>query len=134
MTTLVFVLSILSGVVLCATALSLFVGFRAHRLLADIDERAERAKAKKDEHAHDLNPLRETMDTLASQIRDLQSHPRVAVQAGIPKSGFNLSKRSQALRMHRRGEAVEKIASALELPRQEVELLLKVHRIVIQNL
>jgi hypothetical protein len=51
----------------------------------------------------------------------------------MPKAGFNLSKRSQALRMHRRGEAPGHIASTLELPRQEVELLLKVHRIVIQN-
>jgi hypothetical protein len=35
--------------------------------------------------------------------------------------------------MHRRGEGVEQIASALELPRQEVDLLLKVHRIVLSS-
>ena len=51
----------------------------------------------------------------------------------MPKHGLNLSKRSHALRMHRRGEGAEQIAAALELPRQEVDLLLKVHRIIISN-
>jgi hypothetical protein len=35
--------------------------------------------------------------------------------------------------MHRRGEAPDQIASTLEMPRQEVDLLLKVHRIVLSN-
>jgi hypothetical protein len=33
--------------------------------------------------------------------------------------------------MHRRGESAERIASELEIPPQEVELLIKVHRIVL---
>jgi hypothetical protein len=45
-----------------------------------------------------------------------------------PALSLNLNKRSQALRMHRRGDPPEAIASALHLPRNEVELLLKVHR------
>jgi hypothetical protein len=35
--------------------------------------------------------------------------------------------------MHRRGEGAEQIAAELELPRQEVDLLLKVHRIILSN-
>ena len=46
---------------------------------------------------------------------------------------MDLTKRSQALRLHRQGEAPDRIAAALELPRQEVELLLKVHHIVLAN-
>lgn len=46
-------------------------------------------------------------------------------------SGFNLSKRSQAIRMSRRGETPPQIAAALRLPQGEVDLLLKVHRIVV---
>jgi hypothetical protein len=133
MNTLILPLGLMCGIVLCATAVSLFVAFRAQRLLAEIDERERRARVQKAEQLQDLNPLRETVATLASQIRDLQSHPPVISQATVPKAGFNLGKRSQALRMHRRGEASEQIATALELPRQEVELLLKIHRIVIQN-
>ena len=36
--------------------------------------------------------------------------------------------------MHRQGDPPERIATALEVPLQEVDLLIKVHRIVIRNL
>ena len=52
----------------------------------------------------------------------------------VLKPGLNLSKRSQALRMHRRGEAPAQIAAALNIPSQEVELLIKVQRIVLSNM
>jgi hypothetical protein len=35
--------------------------------------------------------------------------------------------------MHRQGEDAARIASELDLPRQEVDLLLKVHRIVLSK-
>jgi hypothetical protein len=89
---------------------------------------------EKQSHSDDGNQaLRDTVDALAAQIHDLQNHPPVAPTPGIPRPGLNLNKRSHALRMHRRGEGPEQIAAALELPRQEVDLLLKVHRIVISN-
>jgi hypothetical protein len=40
--------------------------------------------------------------------------------------GMNVTKRAVALRMHRRGEQVATIATALETPANEVALLLKV--------
>jgi hypothetical protein len=45
------------------------------------------------------------------------------------RSGLNLTKRSQALQMFRRGESPEEIAATLALPRNEVELLARVQRI-----
>jgi hypothetical protein len=36
--------------------------------------------------------------------------------------------------MHRRGDPPERIASLLEVPRPEVDLLIKVHRIIISQL
>jgi hypothetical protein len=36
--------------------------------------------------------------------------------------------------MHRRGDSADQIATALEIPLQEVDLLLKVHRIVISSM
>jgi hypothetical protein len=44
------------------------------------------------------------------------------------RSGMNLTKRSQALQMVRRGESPAEIASTLSLPQREVELLMKVQR------
>ncbi len=133
MNLLIFPLSLMCGLVLGATAISVFIVYRAHRLLAEIDMRAQHAKSPQEEPP-DMGPLRESVNVLASQMRELQSHAQVGLPAaGAPRDGFNLSKRSQALRMHRRGEASEQIATSLDVPRQEVELLLKVHRIVIQN-
>ena len=130
MNQMVIIFSILSGVVLCATAVSLFAVYRAHCVMAEV-------KRQKDGHvAHDtseVNSVRTSVEALAAQVHDLQSHPPVAVTPGLPKPGLNLNRRSQALRMHRRGENADQIAAALELPRQEVELLIKVHRIVLST-
>jgi transcriptional regulator len=47
---------------------------------------------------------------------------------------MNLTRRSQALRLRRKGDSPEQIAETLNMPRQEVSLLLKVHEIVLNNL
>jgi hypothetical protein len=130
MNTLLLPLSILCGLVLCATATSLFAVYRAYCLLREMDGRAGARQSLRDS---EIQTLQDTLDALAAQLHDLQNHPPVAPLPGLPKPGLNLSKRSHALRMHRRGEGAEQIASALELPRQEVDLLLKVHRIVLSN-
>ena len=130
MNTLLLTLSILSGVVLCGTAMSLFAAYRAHCLFGEI-KRQKASEAAREQP--DLDAVRASVEALAAQIHDLQSHPPAAVVPGLPRPGMNMNKRSQALRMHRRGETSGQIASALELPRQEVELLLKVHRIVLST-
>lgn len=48
--------------------------------------------------------------------------------ASTSAAPLNLSKRSQALRMSRRGDPAERIAASLGIPRREVDLLLKVQR------
>jgi hypothetical protein len=45
------------------------------------------------------------------------------------RAGLNLNKRVHAMRMLRRGEDVAHIAAALGVPRQEVELLIRVQSI-----
>jgi len=130
MNTLLIPLSILSGVVLCGTAISLFAVYRAHCMLGEIKQQKNSETAR--EHS-DVDTVRAAVEALAAQIHDLQSHPPTSVAPGLPKPGLNLNKRSQALRMHRRGEPADSIAAALELPRQEVDLLIKVHRIVLST-
>jgi len=48
------------------------------------------------------------------------------VPSRMPPAGIDLSRRAQALRMRRRGEAPASVASALGLPGNQVELLWKV--------
>ncbi len=64
-------------------------------------------------------------------LKEAEERTGVLVPPTPPCSGMNLSKRTQALRMSRRGERPEQIAAALGLPKKEVELLVKVHRIVL---
>lgn len=53
------------------------------------------------------------------------------VSAVLPTtlSGFNLTHRTQALRLLRRGEDVSHVAAALGVPRAEVELLIRVQKL-----
>ena len=47
-----------------------------------------------------------------------------------PAYELSLNKRTNALRMHRRGETPASIAAALQAPQNEIDLLLKVHQLV----
>jgi hypothetical protein len=48
----------------------------------------------------------------------------------INMQGFNLTTRTKVLRMHRRGETASSIAAALGVQHEEVELLLKLDRML----
>ena len=75
----------------------------------------------------------ESEDALAAQVQEVESalgHIRQSVteieeRPVAVSPGMNLTRRTQALRMHHRGESVETIAAALSAPRNEIDLLLK---------
>jgi outer membrane murein-binding lipoprotein Lpp len=115
------------------TLLALVFASTALCLVRSVASGARKGRQTRDnELAAAVQTLRSDLDSLASQIRDAQ--PSQALLAAPPRNGLNLAKRSQALRLNRRGTSPTQIAAALELPLQEVELLLKVDRIVIGNL
>lgn len=67
---------------------------------------------------------------LLQRIQQMEIRPSPAEAsslAGSPPS-LNWSKRIQALRMSRRGDAPETIAAALSIPVCEIKLLLKIER------
>ena len=74
------------------------------------------------------------MESLDERWNELSQISSVLVPPQPPRSGLNLNKRSQALERHRRGETPPEIAAALALPQNEVELLVKVQRIVLSSL
>jgi hypothetical protein len=62
------------------------------------------------------------------------AEPIVPVPMGTaPRSGMNLNKRVQAMRLLRRGEDIAHIAAALAVPRGEIELLVRVHQVSAQR-
>ena len=85
-------------------------------------------------HAGDNTSTRELkiqLQHLNERLRDAEERAGIPLAPPLPKASLNLNKRTQALRMSRRGERVENIAASLSLPRREVELLLKIHGLVL---
>jgi hypothetical protein len=80
-----------------------------------------------------MEALSTRFESLEQQTEALRRQPTVA-SPDAGKAALNLNKRAQVLRMHRRGDPPDRIASLLEVPRQEVDLLIKVHRIIISQL
>lgn len=123
--------AILSGLVLAAVAFSFLALFRAQALVRDANHRANASRERCEAH---LELLQESHNSLAAEVREIKHEPSINVLPFLPKPGLNLTKRSQALRMHRRGDPPDRIAAALDIPFQEVNLLLKVHRIVMTHI
>lgn len=81
-----------------------------------------------------LREARRAVERLESDLRDVERQTGMLVAPAPARSGMNLSKRTQVLRMHRAGQNGAGIAASLGLPRGEVELLIKVHRIVLEQI
>ena len=77
--------------------------------------------------------LKAQVAELSARVLDTEERTGVLVAPVPPRSGLNLNKRSQVIRMSRRGEQAEKIAASLNLPQREVELLLKVYGRVVYS-
>jgi hypothetical protein len=75
--------------------------------------------------------LKLQLSELAERLRDAEERAGIPIAQSSPKASLNLNKRTQVLRMSRRGERTENIAASLSLPRREVELLLKIHALVL---
>jgi hypothetical protein len=77
--------------------------------------------------------LRMSIRRLEIELAELRREQALNTPAQPVAAGgrsMNLQKRAQALRMHRRGDPLEKIAATLGIPSREVELLVKVQEVV----
>ena len=69
---------------------------------------------------------------LKKRIEELESGAPVSeIPTGKPAS-LNGTVRSKVLKMHRLGQPIERIADNLRVPKGEVDLLVKVHQIVMR--
>ena len=82
--------------------------------------------------------LKTECGTLARGLNTLEKEVAAASdeRAHEPPAGTaqNSAKRAKALKMHRLGQSIEQISTALRLPRGDVVMLLKVHGIVLRSL
>lgn len=121
-------LGILCVLVLAAMATSLFALFYARALASDMSQRMRDLESRLQSA---LQATEAKVAEVAAEARDRDPQPGLSMYSARLRPGLNLTTRSQVLRLHRHGESAENIARVLEVPRQEVDLLLKVHGIVI---
>jgi hypothetical protein len=115
-----------AGLAVCA-ALFLFAQL-------EIGTQARRSAGRERETLAALEDLCRRITELEEELAATERRNATLVAPQAPRPGLNLSVRAQALRMHRRGDPPDRISAELRVPRGEVELLLKVHRILMQNL
>ena len=112
-----------AGIGLC---LFLFVSLK--RDLQAYDARSAKKCAALETEWKERLAVLEALQMELSQTSDVRIAPPPT------RSGLNLNKRSQALQLSRRGESTQEIATALSLPQNEVELLIKIQRIALSGL
>jgi hypothetical protein len=108
-----------------------FALFYARALASDVGRRLGDLESRMQSV---LEGVEARLAELAAEARDRDLQPAVTVLPARLRPGMNLTTRSQVLRLHRHGETADNIARVLEVPRQEVDLLLKVHGIVIKGI
>jgi hypothetical protein len=81
---------------------------------------------KREIHSQALKNRRR-MEQLARVVQQAPAPPEPVCVPAPARSGVNISKRVQAMRMFRRNEDVSTIAAAVGITRREAELLIRVH-------
>ena len=77
--------------------------------------------------------LTNAVNDLKIRVEELEADEKQGVNASVAASnGLNNTIRSKALKMHRLGQSTDRISDVLGVPKGEVDLLLKVHRIVMR--
>jgi septal ring factor EnvC (AmiA/AmiB activator) len=122
MTSLWF-LSVLSALALLASAALTMLFFplrtRVQQLGANF--------ANREEVAAELASLRQEIRESRGILRELQETRAAYMDRVSEISAVNMTSQGQVLRLHRRGESVAAISSALQLPVGEVSLIVKVY-------
>ncbi len=82
--------------------------------------------------SEEVGVVRQQYDALRAELRSSDTAIAATPSEYSVRPSLNLAKRTGILRHHRRGESAEGIATALQIPRSEVDLVLKIHQIGLQ--
>jgi hypothetical protein len=111
--------------VLTLTSICLLYSFVVHMKMRGLMRRMLKQNADLEAYS---SQAAGSMESLRQQMEEAARHIPAAT---TPGPQMNLIKRGQALRMRRRGETSETIAAALGVPRNEVDLLMKVQELAV---
>jgi predicted PurR-regulated permease PerM len=119
-----FLLSILSCALVLILFGALFVLF--FYLRAAIHQLTTTA-ANKEEVTAEIASLREGIQQTRNTLHELQESRAAHLDRASELSAVNVTTQGQVLRLHRRGESIPAISSALRLAVGEVSLIVKVY-------
>jgi hypothetical protein len=80
-----------------------------------------------------IETLNSGMQDLKAKVEEMRTAGQTAIEnapAPSQSQAINLTKRAQVLRMRHRGESLNSIAAALQIPLGEVVLLLKIEKLL----
>jgi len=100
-----------------------FVIFRLQPQLKDMREKQQRSIS-----VADLAEFRDGLAEVSRRVSLVESD--LAAVPAMPRGAINVSKRGQVIRLHRRGDDVAEIATAVGLRRSEVDLIIKMQKLV----
>ncbi|HVN06394.1 MAG TPA: hypothetical protein VMT86_18360 [Bryobacteraceae bacterium] len=124
----------------CYVLLALGMGLNAYLFVTLKSELRSLARSRSEERRQlaaleaALADTRHAIQDSQADLREVEQQTGMLVAPAAARSGLNLSKRTQVLRLHRAGHDIAGIATTLSLPRAEVDLLVKVHRIVVEQI
>jgi hypothetical protein len=114
-------------------AVLLGINQRVRRLSARSSKEEKAQQAEIARLAGEIVELKTRVSTLEESEKTAQVTPLPdPATAGQPRTGINNTLRSKVLKMHRLGQPADRIAGSLRVPRGEVDLLVKVHQIVMR--
>jgi len=100
---------------------------------AEIQALRRRWRRHEDATNFSFAEVRAALTDVRTAMTELEQRAQTpAPVPALPSGSINMTKRSQVLRMAKRGERAEQIAATLRVPQNEVDLLLKVQRAVLR--
>jgi hypothetical protein len=112
------------------TVLLLALFFGINQRLRNISARAKtREAALEMEASRNSNAIKE----LTNRIAILEKEDRQFSSTETGAGGLNTTLRGKVLKMHRLGQPADRISEVLRIPRGQVDLLVKVHTIVMRT-
>jgi hypothetical protein len=74
------------------------------------------------------------LDSLSAQLAEVGARGGASAALASTPASLNVSKRGQVLRLHRAGKTSEQICESMAVPRTEVDLLIKVHQLMLEQI
>lgn len=112
------------------TVLMLALFFGINQRVRKLRDHFNKSEATRETEASRIS---NAISELTSRMNTLEKEETQGGSAVPGASGLNSTLRGKVLKMHRLGQPTDRIAEVLRVPRGEVDLLVKVHAIVMRT-